>query len=410
MLVEIDKVDQQLEFESRQANISIQSDIFQLMQVNQKPLDLEVVEEQKFQSNNTNASKNVLLAFTTNVNEHEPQSHEKRFEPNGVIESNEMKSQTAIFDEEQPTTQLETFPTTESPLNPAIQRLNRETKQKRKKTLDIDKIQSRSLSQSHKEQFRMDTFKRENSESGRAYSGSIYTDNRSSEISIFLGAMTPIDVESNIQTHQETQFPGAMTPNDIESNIQTHQADLAPTYVNQSEQHQSQEPGFYLESLGAQVKELKHSLAQLDHQNTNIIPVISAEDNDVADLSKAVVTSSENPSSEDTLGNVLAGKLAASVEHEDIPASQTIATEELAENPFTDPEYSFESPQPTVTYDDLITLSKRFNLPDLRNVAKTVTVDQVATMDVVEAERFGISRDSYFKLKRYFISRRKYAS
>ena len=67
-----------------------------------------------------------------------------------------------------------------------------------------------------------------------------------------------------------------------------------------------------------------------------------------------------------------------------------------------------EGTKPAVPYDDLITLSKRFKLPELIKVAETLTVDQVAVMDVIEAEGFGISRDAYFKLKRYFISRRKY--
>ena len=67
-----------------------------------------------------------------------------------------------------------------------------------------------------------------------------------------------------------------------------------------------------------------------------------------------------------------------------------------------------EGTKPAIPYEDLITLSKRLKLPELVKVSESVTVDQVATMDVIEAEGFGISRDAYFKLKRYFISRRKY--
>lgn len=63
---------------------------------------------------------------------------------------------------------------------------------------------------------------------------------------------------------------------------------------------------------------------------------------------------------------------------------------------------------PTGLYDPLPVLAQRLQLPELLIVAERLTVDQIALMDVIEAESFGLSRDSYFKLKRYFISKRKY--
>jgi hypothetical protein len=57
-------------------------------------------------------------------------------------------------------------------------------------------------------------------------------------------------------------------------------------------------------------------------------------------------------------------------------------------------------------YDPLEVLAEKFNMPELHQVALTTTVEQVSLMDVLEAEQAGITRDSYFKLKRYFISKR----
>jgi hypothetical protein len=58
-------------------------------------------------------------------------------------------------------------------------------------------------------------------------------------------------------------------------------------------------------------------------------------------------------------------------------------------------------------YDPLEVLAEKFNMPELHQVALNTTVERVSLMDVLEAEQVGISRDSYFKLKRYFISKRK---
>ena len=58
-------------------------------------------------------------------------------------------------------------------------------------------------------------------------------------------------------------------------------------------------------------------------------------------------------------------------------------------------------------YDPLDVLAEKFNMPELAEIATRLTVEQVSLMDVMEAEQCGISRDSYFKLKRYFISKRK---
>lgn len=46
-----------------------------------------------------------------------------------------------------------------------------------------------------------------------------------------------------------------------------------------------------------------------------------------------------------------------------------------------------------VFYDTLAVLSERLLLPELMDVAKKLTVNQVALMDVIEAESFGISRE-----------------
>ncbi|KAJ3353755.1 hypothetical protein HDU91_005862 [Kappamyces sp. JEL0680] len=74
------------------------------------------------------------------------------------------------------------------------------------------------------------------------------------------------------------------------------------------------------------------------------------------------------------------------------------------------PAEAFQREEPKATvFDDWATLATRLRLPELESAGLRVTVEQVSTMDVVEAEHFGISRDAYFKLKRYFISKRKYA-
>ena len=73
------------------------------------------------------------------------------------------------------------------------------------------------------------------------------------------------------------------------------------------------------------------------------------------------------------------------------------------------PQEAFFTEEPkSVKYDDWATLASRLHLPELFETGLKVSVQQVSTMDVVEAEHFGISRDAYFKLKRYFISKRKY--
>jgi hypothetical protein len=122
-----------------------------------------------------------------------------------------------------------------------------------------------------------------------------------------------------------------------------------------------------------------------------------------------------DPAFESRQANIAMPNLLSLEPTEDAPLKRaTSSSKILSDHGFTPdaycpPQEAFFTEEPkSVKYDDWATLASRLHLPELFETGLKVSVQQVSTMDVVEAEHFGISRDAYFKLKRYFISKRKY--
>lgn len=456
----VEKDDQQLEFESRQANISIQSDLMQFTPVAIKPPTvMDAVPEQFSQGYTGDAIvaadnlASVAAAQPSIYSDVAPiQVAQTSQGQSEVVEFNTVQSERAIVnqqsnnDEAPALATLEAFPGNDAGLeafpsssaapdgislavNPLLASLQGREVTKRKKTLlDIDRMQANSFNHSKQATLGSATSirRRGDSDANRFNTDNLKTEGQPQKYEAAMIPSSPLTSEQPSEPIETLQAEVEHLKQSIPSGEDEQSAVLHPDSAIPplDEIRRDSEEENASDSLGSlqsppKVPKTAKPTSSLKRSSSSV-PSTEISSNQL-DISTSQIQYGVSASSEVTA-------VEAAHSQQDIdkkPLQQTLPQSLLSEiiNPASAKRLSSFSPEmysppkvepvtegtkPAVPYDDLITLSKRFKLPELMKVAETLTVDQVAVMDVIEAEGFGISRDAYFKLKRYFISRRKY--
>ena len=442
----VEKDDQQLEFESRQANISIQSDLMQFTPVAMKPPTvMNAVPEQVSEGNNGDASSaaynlaNVAAAQTSQGQ-------------NEVVEFNAVESDLAIVNQQKnyddapaPVTLdalpgnnavLESFPSSSATpdgislaVNPHLANLQGREVTKRKKTLlDIDRMQANSFNHSKQASFGSATSvrRRGDSDANRLNTENLQTEGQPQQYDAAIIQSSPLtneqpsepmesleaeveQLKQSIPTGEDEQpavsHPVAAVPflDEIRrSGEEESTSDSLGSLQSPPKVPKTAKPTSSMKRSPSSVPSSEVSSNQLDISTSKIEYGVSAS----SEVTAVEAAHSQQDMDKKPLQQPLPQSLLLEINNPASAKRLSSFSPEMYSPPKVEP--VTEGTKPAVPYDDLITLSKRFKLPELIKVAETLTVDQVAVMDVIEAEGFGISRDAYFKLKRYFISRRKY--